>query len=385
MMSARNVFLSTRTREILLLLCLGFAFFIFPKNAQAQTRLCEQDPANPNATVTEADQPCTPAGMSGFFRCCPGAIEAANASDRDIPESAIPLCCPNGFSQIVTVTGGHGFCSTLDLASVPKDRWNEKSHCCKKLQVPTNLPPDTTLPIYRFRETVQLIEKVPCAQNVPDPSAELCKGISNAAGAAACTLCSRSGGIYTAVGCIQRVGSQLITNVVGVLFGLLGGIMLIAILYAAFKISTSRGDPKAVAEGKETITSIVSGALVVLLSATLLQFVGINVLSIPGFPPPVAQDVGRGIAQTLGLREELTTIGGTVGTFLNYAIVIGGLIFFVMILWGGFGILTGAGDPKGQESAKKRISAAAIGFAVLFISFWVMQILQIATGAEIFR
>jgi len=56
-----------------------------------------------------------------------------------------------------------------------------------------------------------------------------------------------------------------------------------------------------------------------------------------------------------------------------------------MILWAGFGILAAAGDPQGQESVKKRISAAAIGFAVLFISFWVMQILQIVTGATIFR
>lgn len=397
--------LRNRRFSLIFLSASMFLAFLFAGSAKAQydTASCPA-PKTPSLgdlvvstketlVVDEAEARKNCPGINPSLECC-YSTQTSSASmvgtvsyvikpkGKSLP---LLLCCPAGFFEILSSNSGAGVCSPADLSSLPKGSWTEKTHCCKKLNVSGNLPPDTTLPLYRLRETIQVTEKITCEPVAIDPATEICKSISNPQMKEECAVCARSQGVYTAVGCIQRIGSKLITNIATVLFGILGGVILITILYAAFKISTSRGDPKAVAEGKETITSVISGTLIVLFSATLLQFVGVSVFSIPGFPPPVAQDVGKSLAQTLGLREELTTIGGTVGTFLNYAIVIGGLILFVMILWGGFGILAAAGDPQGQESAKKRISAAAIGFAVLFISFWVMQILQIATGATIFR
>lgn len=88
--------------------------------------------------------------------------------------------------------------------------------------------------------------------------------------------------------------------------------------------------------------------------------------------------------EAIRLNPNVSSIGGIVSTFLNYAFVIAGLILFIMIIWGGFEMLSGAGDPKAQEAAKKRISAAALGFILLFTSYWIMQILGIATGASFF-
>lgn len=88
--------------------------------------------------------------------------------------------------------------------------------------------------------------------------------------------------------------------------------------------------------------------------------------------------------QAIKLNPNVSTIGGIIGTFLNYAFVIAGLILFIMIIWGGFEMLSGAGDPKAQEAAKKRITASALGFILLFASYWIMQILGIVTGASFF-
>jgi len=88
--------------------------------------------------------------------------------------------------------------------------------------------------------------------------------------------------------------------------------------------------------------------------------------------------------EAIRLNPNVSSIGGIISTFLNYAFVIAGLILFIMIIWGGFEMLSGAGDPKAQEAAKKRITASALGFILLFASYWIMQILGIVTGASFF-
>ena len=96
-------------------------------------------------------------------------------------------------------------------------------------------------------------------------------------------------------------------------------------------------------------------------------------------PSAVRED----LAKTIGLNPQLSTVGGVFTSFLNYALVFAGLILFVMILWGGFEMLTGASDTKAQEKGKQRITAAAIGFVLLFSSYWIVQIIQLVFGVNI--
>ena len=54
-----------------------------------------------------------------------------------------------------------------------------------------------------------------------------------------------------------------------------------------------------------------------------------------------------------------------------------------MLSWGGFEMLTGAADPKAQEAGKQRITAAIIGFLLLFASYWLAQLVQAIFGISI--
>jgi hypothetical protein len=92
-----------------------------------------------------------------------------------------------------------------------------------------------------------------------------------------------SSGIWTAIGCISTDPEQVIALVVKVGLGLGGGIILISILIGAFKLSTSQGDPNKVKEAKEIITSAIIGLLFLIFSVTILQFIGVSILHIPGF------------------------------------------------------------------------------------------------------
>lgn len=77
---------------------------------------------------------------------------------------------------------------------------------------------------------------------------------------------------------------------------------------------------------------------------------------------------------------DLSTPGGVLTAAMPYLFSIAGLILFVMIVWGAFEIMTGATDPKSAENGKKRITAAVTGFLLLFLSYWIGQIIQYVFG-----
>ena len=90
--------------------------------------------------------------------------------------------------------------------------------------------------------------------------------------------------MYTAVGCIP-VGSAraFIGWVLLWIVGIAGGIALILIVYAGFMIITSTGNPQRVQAGKELLTAAISGLAVLLFGIFILEFIGFNILNIPGF------------------------------------------------------------------------------------------------------
>ncbi|MDX1372663.1 MAG: hypothetical protein R3321_09345, partial [Nitrososphaeraceae archaeon] len=44
------------------------------------------------------------------------------------------------------------------------------------------------------------------------------------------------------------------------------------------------------------------------------------------------------------------------------------------LILGGFNYLTSMGDPKKAEQGKQRITYAILGFLIIFVSFWIVQI-----------
>lgn len=79
---------------------------------------------------------------------------------------------------------------------------------------------------------------------------------------------------------------------------------------------------------------------------------------------------------------DLSSPGGIVSRLLLFAFPLAGLILFVMIVWGGFEMLTSAAS-KGIEAGKQRVTAALIGFTLLFVAYWVFQIVEVIFGVVI--
>jgi hypothetical protein len=74
--------------------------------------------------------------------------------------------------------------------------------------------------------------------------------------------------------------------------------------------------------------------------------------------------------------EQFSSPAGIINRALRFAFPLAGLILFVMIVWGGFEILSGASSKKSLDQARQRIFSAVIGFGLLFVSFWIIQIVE---------
>lgn len=112
---------------------------------------------------------------------------------------------------------------------------------------------------------------------------ELCEQIPDTNFRSECKTCWGRGGIWTAVGCVSYDPTQMVSTLMKIGISMAGGVALLMILAAGFMFSTSQGDPKKVSDAKELMTSAVIGLLFIIFSVTILQFIGINLLQIPGF------------------------------------------------------------------------------------------------------
>ncbi len=78
-----------------------------------------------------------------------------------------------------------------------------------------------------------------------------------------------------------------------------------------------------------------------------------------------------------------TGAGSLLNTILPNVYVIAGLVIFLMLVFGGFTIISNAGDPDKTKEGSKIITSAIMGFVVLFASYWIIQIIQVVTGVPI--
>ncbi len=77
------------------------------------------------------------------------------------------------------------------------------------------------------------------------------------------------------------------------------------------------------------------------------------------------------------------SVSGIINRALSFIFPLAGLLLFLMLVWGGFEMLTGAASKKNMDAGKERIMAAIIGFLLLFASYWIVQIVEYITGVQI--
>lgn len=132
-----------------------------------------------------------------------------------------------------------------------------------------------------------------CDDEYDETPFELCRQAGEA-NFEKCNTCFTGGGIWTAVGCIPYTNNPdnpdatqsvtlMLRSFITIGLGIAGGVVVLMVLAGSFLLSTSQGDPKRVDEGKSLISSAVIGILFIIFSVSILRFIGVDILQIPGF------------------------------------------------------------------------------------------------------
>lgn len=98
-------------------------------------------------------------------------------------------------------------------------------------------------------------------------------------------------------------------------------------------------------------------------------------------PNPTGIDIG----ETWRLAQKFPSLSSLVSSFLPKILLAGGIIFFVLIIIAGLGVIagTGSGDTHANENRKNFLTYAVVGLIIMFGAYWIIQIINFITGGSL--
>lgn len=78
------------------------------------------------------------------------------------------------------------------------------------------------------------------------------------------------------------------------------------------------------------------------------------------------------------------SLGDLVGLIFNAGIVVAGIIVVFLFIFGGLGVIQGAGnnDPKAAAQGKQALTYALLGFVIVFSAYWIVRIFEVISGTN---
>lgn len=89
------------------------------------------------------------------------------------------------------------------------------------------------------------------------------------------------------------------------------------------------------------------------------------------------------IETTFPLAKTFTSLGQVVSILLKNAFVLAGLIFFFVLLFSGLKYILSSGNKEQIQKAGSTMTSALWGLIIVFVSYWIIKIIEIITGLEI--
>jgi branched-subunit amino acid transport protein AzlD len=96
----------------------------------------------------------------------------------------------------------------------------------------------------------------------------------------------------------------------------------------------------------------------------------------------IARDFNIG-QWTLLSRPGYESFSSFLSSLLPNVYIIAGVILLFLTIGSGFAIMNSTNDPQKKSQGSKALTAAIVGFLILFSSYWLIQIIQKITGIPI--
>lgn len=92
----------------------------------------------------------------------------------------------------------------------------------------------------------------------------------------------------------------------------------------------------------------------------------------------------KGILDKFVFKGKNAAVSDVVSRALLFIFPIAGLILLMMLIFGGFSMLTSGGNPEKMQKGQGMIVNAVVGFIIIFVAYWILQILQDVLGIGIY-
>lgn len=146
---------------------------------------------------------------------------------------------------------------------------------------------------------------------------------------------------------------HIVMNVIEAAMMLVGYIAVGFILMGGFKLLTSQGESKAIADARTTITNAVLGLIISIIAVSAVNFIFDRLFN-------------SNIAASGMVELSADTI---LYNALNTAYFIAGIIAVIVIVFAGYSYAMSAGDSAKITKAKNTILYAVVGIVVILLAF----------------
>lgn len=226
----------------------------------------------PLGTDTQTIRDATLNDLDPYY-CKNAAVGACGEVDA---KSAATLVCSGTTSDSCILSNGN----YIYDASVFVDAGNPNIYQCKKCYQPGELietfAGNSAKPGYVGFCFGGTLDKRPLINGSVTDSLEYY--LTDAANKPALASCKASGGIYTAIGCVDPSPIGLITGLIRISLGVVGGIALLQMVYIG--IMYQLGDEGKIKEARSRLIATITGVAVLIFSILILRIIGVNVLDI---------------------------------------------------------------------------------------------------------
>lgn len=189
--------------------------------------------------------------------------------------------------------------------------------------------------------------------------------------------CSQLQGVMSAGGFVQKflctsdngtAVEVIIQNLANYILSLATFVFLVMLGLGFVQIMAGGGSPEAIKAGKRRITLAVSSIALFIVGRLVLDLLGITGGKFLGVEVATGFDAGK--------------INEIIAAVWNYILYAGGFFAVFMIMYGGFTMLTSAGNPQRIQTSRRIIMYAIIGLVGLVGAGLIYSIVASALGAK---
>lgn len=101
----------------------------------------------------------------------------------------------------------------------------------------------------------------------------------------------------------------------------------------------------------------------------------------------LAVDIGSTFVGSNANLTDLGNVNNIVSALITGSISLAGVILLFILIMGGLGMIQAAGksDPQQMEKGKKAATSALIGFIVVFMSYFIVKLIEEVTGLNLIK